>query len=872
MLELKRYQQQCLDDLERFLHRSGQAGAKFAFMEQTERPYKTVKHFPELPYVCLRVPTGGGKTLMAAHAVAIAAREYLQAETAVCLWLVPTNTIREQTLSALKNRSHPYRLALANRCASPIAVLDLSEALSIQPGTLNGETVVVVSTLAALRVEDTEGRKVYESAGALMAHFSQVGGSLETVLEKNTDGTIPYSLANVLRLHRPIVIMDEAHNARTALSFDTLARFNPSCVIEFTATPETTHEPDKGKFASNVLCHVSARELKLEEMVKLPIRLETRPDWREVVSEALACRERLETMAATEEQTTGEYIRPIVLLQAQPKSATKETITVERLKQHLIDDCKIPEDRIAVATGGTRELDDVNLFDRECPIRFIITVAALKEGWDCSFAYVLCSVAEIGAAKSVEQILGRVLRLPHARKKTQEDLNCAYAFAASKRFLDAAASLKDAMVENGFERIEAAQLVVQSPDSQQPLFTGKDLFGETTQPVPEVPKLEKLPDSLRQRVTFDEATGTLTVSGSVSSSDAKDLEAAFTTPAGREVARKIFVAASGKPTVATTAGKTFSVPLLTIRRPDGQRELFEDQFLEHPWKLTDCDHELTEADFSTVAEVGQVGQLDVTNEGKVDIQFAQHLRQQLRLVGIEPGWDLPGLANWLDRKIPHPDISPSESRLFILRALEWLQESRKLGTEQLAQQKYRLRESLAEKIDQHRNSQFGRAFQAMLFDSDAVIVDDVPEFCFYFQEGKYAPNWYYEGAYTFQNHLFDTVGELKSEGEEFDCAFFIDTMPEVKWWVRNLERKPLSSFWLQTPTDRFYPDFVAMLKDGRRLVVESKGEIYWSNDDSKEKRQLGELWASASNGHCLFVMPKGPDWNAIRQQVSKPFR
>lgn len=123
-------------------------------------------------------------------------------------------------------------------------------------------------------------------------------------------------------------------------------------------------------------------------------------------------------------------------------------------------------------------------------------------------------------------------------------------------------------------------------------------------------------------------------------------------------------------------------------------------------------------------------------------------------------------------------------------------------------------------------------------------------------------------CYQFQKQFFPVVGELKSEGEEFDCAFFLDQLDEVNWWVCNV-RNPRTAFWLQTPTDRFYPDFVAMLKDGRRLVVESKGEDRWSNDDSKEKRNIGELWANASDGHCLFVMPKGSDRNAMRRKVAE---
>ena len=39
-----------------------------------------------------------------------------------------------------------------------------------------------------------------------------------------------------------------------------------------------------------------------------------------------------------------------------------------------------------------------------------------------------------------------------------------------------------------------------------------------------------------------------------------------------------------------------------------------------------------------------------------------------------------------------------------------------------------------------------------------------------------------------------------------------------------------------------------LLKDGTFLIVEYKGANRWSNDDSKEKRRLGELWALKSNG------------------------
>ncbi|MFH1922519.1 MAG: DEAD/DEAH box helicase family protein [Planctomycetota bacterium] len=868
MLELKDYQKRSLDALESYLRATVQHGAKTAFVLQTDRPFRAVPQLPGLPYICLRIPTGGGKTLMACHALGIAATAFLQAERAVCLWLVPSNAIREQTLAALRDRGHPYRQAVDAHFGGLVTIMDLTEALYVTRGTLAGETCIIVATLAALRVEDTEGRKVYETCGALMDHFSGLSAELEAELEKNGEGVIPYSLSNVLRLHRPIVIMDEAHNARTQLSFDTLARFNPSCIVEFTATPETTHKPERGQFASNILAHCSAAELKHEDMLKLPIKLETRSEWKEVLSEALKTQRTLEQLAKEEEKQTGEYIRPIVLFQAQPKSQTKETLTVEVVRQSLIDDFHIPEGQIAVATGPIKEIKDVDLFARDCPIRFIITVAALKEGWDCSFAYVLCSVAEIGSTRAVEQVLGRVLRLPRAARKRHPELNCAYALAASPRFIQAAQSLKDALVENGFQRMEA-ELYVAGGDPQATFFGAGTLFFEAEQVVPEAPNLTGLPAELRERVTFDPQTSTLTVTKALTEQDKAALEQCFTMPEAKKAVETLYQASHGRAVPAEAAPAPrgpFRVPMLAIR-VDGQLELFEEgHFLDTAWRLSERDADLPEADFPSEYVGGATGEIDVI-EGKVEVHFVDQIHRQLRLLGIEPGWDVAGLTNWLDRQIPHTDIIRTESTLFIHRVLTGLLESRGLTIDQLAAQKFRLRTAIAGKIDQHRRAAAVQAYQRVLFSAQAEPIEVSPELCFDFAEDRYSPNWYYDPGYVFRGHFFPLVGELKSDGEEHDCAVFLDELDAVKCWIRNLERRPDSSFWLQTSTDKFYPDFVALLTDGRILVVEYKGEDRWSNDDSREKRAVGELWADRSKGACLFVMPKGPDWGAIQREI-----
>lgn len=193
-------------------------------------------------------------------------------------------------------------------------------------------------------------------------------------------------------------------------------------------------------------------------------------------------------------------------------------------------------------------------------------------------------------------------------------------------------------------------------------------------------------------------------------------------------------------------------------------------------------------------------------------------------------------------------------------------ESRSLTIEQLASAKFRLARSLDTKIVEHRRRLRGESFQQVLFDGSGTI-EVSPDVVHVLDHERYAPNWPYEGGYSFLKKAFPVIGELKSEGEEFECAIRFDALPEVNCWVRNLERRPTTSFWLQTSTDRFYPDFVARLRDGRFLVVGYKSERDWTNDDSREKRRIGELWEARSNGRCLFVMPQGPDWAALEATV-----
>ena len=417
MITLKDYQNRVLDSLRDFLRQCSKDGRpESAFQAVQLRnnappvPYIPVQAAglaPGMPYVCLRVPTGGGKTLLACHAAGLVTAELLHADRGVVLWLVPSNTILEQTADALRDPRHDYRRALELACGT-VEVVTIEEALRLSRATVAGQTVVIVSTIQCFRVEDTTGRKVYDQNGAFAEHLLNVPADRLADLLPGADGKPKPSLVNMLRLRRPIVIVDEAHNARTDLSFSTLGSILPSCIIEFTATPARSKSP------SNVLHHVSAAELKAADMVKLPLRVITRhPSQRDqLLGEALTLRADLEKLAAAEAQKTGEYLRPILLLQAERVDAC------EPLRERLTGDFGIPKDEIKISVGVLDELpgpDEIK--SAKCPVRIIITVQKLREGWDCPFAYVLCSLKETRSATAIEQIVGRILLLPNAQAK-----------------------------------------------------------------------------------------------------------------------------------------------------------------------------------------------------------------------------------------------------------------------------------------------------------------------------------------------------------------------------------------------------------------------------------------------------------------------
>ena len=879
--DLKEYQQAALEKFRKYLRDCTSDGANVAFYKATNLPFLPAPAVAdETPYVCLRIPTGGGKTIMAAHSVGIAAKEYLQAPNPMVLWLVPSTPILEQTVDALKNLDHPYRVALAKDFGRNVNIMTKPEALAMSRADAEGGACIIVSTIQSFRrekpngEENTEGLKVYQDAGSLMEHFSGLSEEQEARLDKVEGTNRPIaSLANLLKLHRPMVIVDEAHNARSPLSFDTLSRFDPSLILELTATPQVKNDPAKDLHASNVLYSVSAAELKAEEMIKMPIRLTTDRDWRRTIGAALDCQASLEEAAKAEQADTGEYIRPIVLFQAQSSKKGDDTrITYDKVEEFLKNDKRIPEDQIVVHSGTRKDLDAVtDIAATDCRVRYVITVQKLKEGWDCPFAYVLCSVAEQSSSTAIEQILGRILRMPRAKLKTRPALNQAYAFVASASFNDTAQLLKDGLVNGaGFNKIDTETLVTAQPDIGFEAMADETVHESETFEDPAMPPADvsyaitRLPASVRNRLEFDEDKQSFSYKGAMTKEARNHIHLALSkSPKAAPVVDRLFAKSNNFQTsAATEANKpTFIVPMLAFSK-QGKLELFsQEHFLDLPWRLDECDASDIVNRFRIVDQ-SETGQIDVTDKGKVEINFAQRVQGDLAAVVQEPAWTEARLANWLDTGIPHHDITKSSAIIFISKALKALLQSG-LSLDLIARHKYNLRQALRLFISDLRGERQNGNYNA-LFKAHADQFSTSAEVSMIFDEQRYSYNQPYAGATKFNKHYTSIVGDLKPSGEEFDCAAYLDNMDEVAYWIRNVESKK-TSFWLQLPHGKFYPDFVALLTDGRILVVEYKGGHLYESEEAK--RQIRAVWAEASGGRCLFCMPTEKNFELISKTI-----
>jgi type III restriction enzyme len=410
-----------------------------------------------LPNFCIKVPTGGGKTLLACHAIDAINTNYLKKKTGFVLWIVPTNQIYRQTLEKLKDKNHPYRQVLDISSGNHTIIAEKLEKIS--PLDVEENLVVMLLMLPSANRRNSETLKIFQDAGydaffppedawkeheeliEAIPNLDYYGDEKNILFYKQ----VKTSLGNVFKILKPIVIIDEGQRAYSEGAQATIRNFNPSIVVELSATPHRN---------SNTLVDIKGRELDKEKMIKLDINIINKrsPNWKDTLLTSIDKRMQLENEAVEYKYRTGVYIRPINLIQVERTGANQRGlgyIHSEDVKEFLIRECNISADEIAIKSSETDDIEGIDLLHEDCPIRYIITKQALQEGWDCSFAYILTILTNPTSEMSITQLVGRILRQPYAKKTKVLALDESYIYCFRPNANDILNSIKDGLEGEG---------------------------------------------------------------------------------------------------------------------------------------------------------------------------------------------------------------------------------------------------------------------------------------------------------------------------------------------------------------------------------------------------------------------------------------
>ena len=873
-MELKKYQKRVLDELEYFLKKYKLLGSPEEAYRQTwmdkhsidmlaldaPRPYKRNKGIPFS--ACLKVPTGGGKTFIGLNAIRTIFNN-LPAENNVraVVWLVPSEAILTQTLKAFRNPFHPYRQKL-NQISASVSIFDKEQLLSAQgfnPVSVQSELTIMVLSYDSFRATNKDGRKSMQENSQLAGFLSMEGENATRV-----EGAADTSLTQVINKLHPLVIVDESHHAKTSLSLEMLADFNPRFVLELTATP---------KEGSNVIACAEASELKAEHLIKLPVILYNMRDHTESVATAISLRSRLEELGK-KHASDGHPIRPIVLVQAQPKIEAKgkaTAVTFDKVKQMLIS-CGIPKEQIAIKVSGRNELDGVDLMEPTCEIRYVITVNALKEGWDCPFAYILLSLANKSSKVEVEQVLGRVLRQPFARKNSAGPLNLAYVLTSSDNFQETVKSVIDGLQNAGFSRADyrAKNTVKEAVDETQTTPQNTEL------PVPPQ-ESENQPSSSTEISTKD------------TKPDGDDIPTVRSEEVATEVANNTNTKAQELIDQAEEEAQQFekenSKTTTSVGIPSDLRNSMN---VYRPRK--EFRDEIKDLRLPHIGIEAQASAFDFDNETNLMDLSNEHLLEGFKLTKYGTDLDLDKAA----AEIVSIDTHGREDGTLTARKIQDVHKLKlfqNLLSSDVTEEKRRqsliqhvgrylddidfaskkdLRNYLKAVVDnldswglQQQIDQFG-TFVSVFKNHIRNLAKDYrkKQFDKLYQSGKLLPiNNYtfpdkFETTADWITHFDNSLYEGEEPGNKFEAQLMFDLsgMSNIRWWHRN----PFGTkgFYINGPAAKHYPDFILRTQKGTIIMVETKGDQLKNNDDTVQKQHLGQTWANiaGSTNYRYFMV------------------
>lgn len=856
-MELKNYQKQVIDDLHQYFtflqehkkadiafnHFWEKAGQYNPITGEGMRPYQNT--VPNAVHLSIKVPTAGGKTFIACNALKTIFDAMSDSKTKAVVWLVPWSNLLDQTVKNRSNPDHPYCQKLNSLFSNRFQVYekkDLLQGAGFNPSSVQEQLSIMVMNFASIRARNKEDRKINEQNSNLASFAPGIDDSI--ILE----GTEREALINVIRSLNPILVVDESHNAESDLSVEMLNNLNPSFILDLTATPKQN---------ANIVSLVSAMELKKEHMVKLPVIVYNHQNTEGVIESALHLQNKLELEAIALEQNGGKYIRPIVLFQAQPKGKEDNT-TFDKLKTQLIA-VGIPEEQIKIKTANKDELKGVDLLSKDCPVRYIITINALKEGWDCPFAYILASLADKSSEVDVTQILGRVLRQPYVMKHESTMLNLSYVITASVKFQNTLQNIVKGLQQSGFSEND---------------YREKDSMPEN-----EVAEIKKValetflfPDENQEKSEDDNG---IDVTKIVFNPQITVASLNPTVIAIEEMAIKQneeFVAQINNQDQDNSSNQNFKevgiivkqykmresvarqaqeivLPKFVIELPPNDFLLMEEGAthkldrvnLLKTFKLSDKDIQIQ---FNSIS--AELYKVDIEkikeNEYKMSPFKIENnsLQEQITsfILAKPKEGQIKDLVHYVLKQIDKlPPIADSEIKKYVNRILE-----NRTAQELVDFNQYKMSYSL---LIRDKINQLADSFAEGIF-NDWIAINKI----------KTQSVWKFDKAIVLTrlgndigNSLYAHEGEMNSLEQQFILG--ISSFENISFWHRNLGRG--KGFALNGFKSNHYPDFIVVTKTNKIILVETKGSDR-DNSDSAAKLRLGKAWATLAGSNYTYMM------------------
>lgn len=884
-MELKKYQQAVLDDLDLYIEElDKQSTIKSAFrsywankgisVDSVEsdylRPYND--EITGVPNITIKVPTAGGKTYIACRALKHIFQIYSENKPKVVVWFVPSDPILKQTYNNLRNPNHPYRHALDIDFANRVNVVNKESALvgeNIHPTQLKENLTILVLSVQSFASNNKDGRKARRENENLAEHVSSYTYSDKMLT--NADET---SLLQVIAQLNPVMVIDESHNFESSeLRIDLKKEINPSFIFNLTATPKEN---------SNIISFVDAMQLKMGNMVKLPVIVYNHKTTTDVIANAIALQRSLESKAKKQQEEGGKYIRPIVLFQAQPKIAD-DNITFEKIKEKLIEG-GIPEEQVKIKTANKDEIKNINLMSESCEVRYIITVNALKEGWDCPFAYILASLANKSSKIDVEQILGRVLRLPYTKKQSEELLNLSYVFTCSADFQDTLSRIVESLNNAGFskrdfrvanssqENTSESSIDNEEPNSffQPSLFTTSPT--ESIPPIPKQTKPQNETDSTIEETVetniSEIQTETIRQSVENSTKDNNEVLQSLESSAIQqsndynesiekndgEVDNPIAAATSMnnkykiKP-VFESAAQEIRLPIFVQKTENfsvfGTESVFSR--IEKSDLLEGIDLSLEDHKIDFTRSVAEVEQIDLASDyadgtdsvpvhKQLNMKQLEYLKKQL--LTIPPEGKKKQLAGTIASKLNIQEVSDKMLTQYIYDCIQNMDNN---AIDDLITFQLQTIDTIKTKINTILDNYRYNTFKDWL---------DLGKIRFAEEEVYTMPK-----QITLLNKMIGIAKGLYKEEEkvnDFESKVIsaISNEDNVYFWHRNQERG--KGFFINGFINH-YPDFIVKLKSGQTLLIETKGDDR-DNSDSARKLELGTAWANKAGSQYRYYM------------------